>query len=307
MSDFFSSFWSYYIAAGTLGGIAFCTYVLTVVNKGRPAPSQTPELHGHVWDGDLQEYNNPLPLWWMGLFYLTIVFALGYIALYPGLGSFPGTLGWSSTGQFGEEQQQAKEKYGPIFDKYAKQDLNTIVNDPQAREMGQRLFLTYCGQCHGSDAQGGKGFPNLSDKDWLYGGDPETIRKTITDGRNGTMPAWGKTLSADDIKDVTYYVLSLSGFPSTPMQISGGKKVFMSNCAACHGPEAKGNQAVGAPNLTDKTWLHGGSIATVTETITKGRSSHMPAHKDLLGEAKINLLAAYVYSLSNETNAETQK
>ncbi|MES2352989.1 MAG: cytochrome-c oxidase, cbb3-type subunit III [Pseudomonadota bacterium] len=307
MSDFFSSFWSYYIAIGTLAGIAFCTYVLTVTNKGRPAPSTNPQLHGHVWDGDLQEYNNPLPLWWMWMFYVAIIFAVGYIILYPGLGGFAGTLGWSSKGQFNDEQQQAAEKYGPIFDKFAKQDLRAIVADPQAREMGQRLFLNYCAQCHGSDAQGAKGFPNLADKDWLYGGDPETIRKTITDGRNGIMPAWGKKLSADDIKDVTYYVLSLSGFPSTPVQISSGKKVFMNNCAACHGAEAKGNHAVGAPNLTDKTWLHGGSIATVTETITKGRSSQMPVHKDLLGEAKINLLAAYVYGLSNETNPEIQK
>ena len=307
MSDFLSGFWSYYIAIATLGGIAFCVYLLTSASKRRPVPSEKPELHGHVWDEDLQEYNNPLPRWWMGLFYITIIFGISYVLLYPGLGSFAGKLGWSSKGEYEAEQKQAAEKYGPLFEKYAKQDLLTIAADKQARDMGQRLFLTYCSQCHGSDAQGGKGFPNLTDKDWLYGGDPQTIKTSITEGRNGVMPPWGQVLSGDDIKDVTYYVLSLSGFPATSIQISSGKKVFTNNCVACHGPDAKGNPALGAPNLTDKIWLHGGSIATVTETITKGRSSHMPAHKELLDEAKINLLAAYVYGLSNETATTAQK
>jgi cytochrome c oxidase cbb3-type subunit 3 len=300
MSDFFSGFWSYYIAIAALGGIAFCVILLMAMSKRRAAPAGKPELHGHVWDGDLQEYNNPLPRWWMGMFIITILFSLGYLTLYPGLGSFAGMLGWSSKGEYAAEQKHAAEQYGPLFAKYAKQDLNLIVADKQAHDMGQRLFLTYCSQCHGSDARGGKGFPNLTDNDWLYGGELQTIRTTIAEGRNGMMPPWGQSLSSAEIKDVTYYVLSLSGFPATSLQIAGGQKVFATNCAACHGPEAKGNPAMGAPNLTDKVWLHGGSIADVTETITKGRNSHMPAHKDLLDEAKINLLAAYVYSLSQE-------
>jgi len=307
MSDFLSGFWSYYIAIATLGGIAFCVVLLAAMSKRRTTASQKPALHGHVWDEDLQEYNNPLPRWWMGLFYITIVFGIGYAALYPGLGSYSGMLGWTSRGEYTEEQKQAAEKYGPLFDKYAKQDLLAIVADPQARDMGQRLFLTYCSQCHGSDARGGKGFPNLTDNDWLYGGDPQSIKTSITEGRNGVMPPWGQVLSGDDIKDVTYYVLSLSGFPATSIQISSGKKIFTNTCAACHGPDAKGNTAIGAPNLSDRIWLHGGSIAAVTESISKGRNSHMPMHKDLLDEAKINLLAGYVYGLSNDVGPTANK
>jgi len=309
MSDFVSSFWSFYVAVGTLGGIAFCVILLVTQNKRRSAAAaiKAPELHGHVWDEDLAEYNNPLPRWWMWLFYITIIFGLAYIALYPGLGSFAGVLGWTSEGEYGAEQKEAADKYGPLFDKYAKQDLLTIAADKQAHDMGQRLFLNYCSQCHGSDAQGAKGFPNLTDQDWLYGGNPQDIRTSIAEGRNGVMPPWAQALSADNVKNVTYYVLSLSGLPATPVQINDGKKVFAGTCAACHGPDAKGNTAIGAPNLTDKVWLHGGSIAAVTETITKGRMSHMPAHKELLDDAKINLLAAYVYSLSHDASQTAQK
>jgi cytochrome c oxidase cbb3-type subunit 3 len=303
MSDFFTSAWSYYVAISTLASIAFCVFLLKVTSKNRPKPSAQPQLHGHTWDGDLQEYNNPLPRWWMVLFYITIVFGLAYLALYPGLGAFAGYLKWSSSGQYGSEQKQAAETYGPLFDKFAKQEVPVVAADPQARDMGQRLFLTYCSQCHGSDAQGAKGFPNLADRDWLYGGDPATIKASITDGRNGVMPAWGQALSSQQIADVTYYVLSLSGSPATALQIENGSKVFATTCAACHGADAKGNPALGAPNLTDKVWLHGGSPAAVTETIIKGRMSHMPAHKDLLDEAKIHLLTAYVYSLSNKPAA----
>ena len=310
MSDFTSDFWSAYVAILTLASIVACGFLLYMMGRMRvakPKQGSAPDTTGHVWDEDLREYNNPLPRWWMGLFYITIVFGIGYVVLYPGLGSYAGVLGWTSRGEYAEEQKQAAEKYGPLFDKYAKQDLLAIAADPQALDMGQRLFLNNCSQCHGSDAQGGKGFPNLTDKDWLYGGDPQAIKTSITEGRNGVMPPWGQVLSGDEIKDVTYYVLSLSGFPATSVQISSGKKVFMNTCAACHGADAKGNPALGAPNLSDNIWLHGGSIAAVTETITKGRNSHMPMHKDLLDEAKINLLASYVYRLSNDVASTAKK
>ncbi|HVK56278.1 MAG TPA: cytochrome-c oxidase, cbb3-type subunit III [Burkholderiales bacterium] len=300
MSDFLSGFWGYFIAIGTLGGIAFCVVLLTATNKRRGA-SKKPELHDHVWDEDLQEYNNPLPLWWMGLFYLTIIFGVGYLVLYPGLGEFKGTLGWTSSGEHTDEQQQAKARFAPIFEKYAQQDVRAVAAIPEARATGQRLFLTYCAQCHGSDSGGAKGFPNLTDKDWLYGNDPASIRTSIAEGRNGVMPAFGQMLTSEEVNEVSYYVLSLSGFPSDSVKIYGGRKVFQSKCVACHGADGKGNHAIGAPNLTDKIWLHGGSSKDVIETVSNGRSSRMPAHQDILDESKIHLLSAYVYSLSADT------
>lgn len=307
MSDFVSGFWSIYVGGITVISILFCAWLLKTMTTRRATGERKPEVTGHVWDENLEEYNNPLPRWWIWAFYISIAFGLGYLVLYPGLGSFQGVLGWSSGGEHQADATQADTRYGPIFAKYLKEDIAEIAHDPEARAMGQRLFLNYCAQCHGSDARGGKGFPNLTDNDWLYGGTPQDIKTSITEGRNGVMPPWGQVLSGDDIRDVTYYVLSLSDFPATPLQISSGRKVFASTCAACHGPDGKGNPALGAPNLSDKIWLHGGSIAAVTETITKGRSSHMPAHKDLLDEAKINLLAAYVYGLSNDASATTKK
>ena len=300
MSDFFSSFWGYYIATLTIGGLAFCVFLLTAMSTRKKKVSEKPELHGHVWDGDLQEYNNPLPRWWMGMFYITIAFGIGYLILYPGLGHFAGTLGWSSKGEYTNEQLKAKNELAPLFNKYDQQDLLAVAADPEARATGQRLFLTNCSQCHGSDAGGSKGFPNLTDKDWLYGGKLESIQASITEGRNGTMPPFGKIYGNADIEDVAYYVLSLSGYPSNGLQKYSGRKIFMNSCASCHGAEGKGNQFVGAPNLTDETWLHGESPKDVIETISKGRSSHMPSHKDILDLSKIRLITAYVYGLSNE-------
>ena len=307
MSDFVSGFWSIYVGGITLLGILFCAWLLKATTTRRLAGKEKAEVTGHVWDENLEEYNNPLPRWWVWAFYISIAFGLGYLALYPGLGSFQGVLGWSSGGEHQADVTQADIQYAPIFVKYLKQDIAEIARDPEARGMGQRLFLNYCAQCHGSDARGGKGFPNLTDNDWLYGGTPQDIKTSITEGRNGVMPPWGQALSGDDIKDVTYYVLSLSGFPADGLKIYSGRKIFMNTCAACHGADGKGNPAMGAPNLNDKVWLHGGSIAAVTETITKGRNSHMPAHKDLLDEAKINLLAGYVYGLSNNAGSPGNK
>jgi len=306
MSDFFSGFWNYYIITGAVGGIIFCTWLLTAMSKRRATNSKKPELHSHVWDEDLREYNNPLPRWWMGLFYITILFGIGYLALYPGLGTFGGVLGWSSNGEYNKEQEKAQADYAPLFEKYVKLVLLVTAVDPVARAAGQRLFLVNCAQCHGSDGGGSKGFPSLADKDWLYGGEPQTILASITDGRNGAMPSFAKTLSSEQINDVAYYVLSLSGYPSNSLQIYSGRKVFSDNCIACHGVDAKGNHAIGAPNLTDKIWLHGGTSNDVIETIAKGRNSHMPAHKDILDPAKIHLLAAYIYSLSIDPDKLTE-
>lgn len=304
MADFFHNGWSLFIAIVTMLGIFACALLLWSQSKvkvkldteGKPLPVQTT---GHVWDGDLVENNNPLPRWWMIMFYLTIVFGIAYLILFPGLGSMQGVLGWSQVGKYEKEMQAGEEKYGPIFARYQSMPIEAVAQDPQARAIGERLFLNSCAQCHGSDAQGSKGFPNLADHDWLYGGDPETVKASIRDGRQGVMPPMGAALGGDeDVRNVANYVLSLSGSAHDPIKAVMGKAKFAA-CAACHGADGKGNTALGAPNLTDKVWLYGGGINNVMDAINKGRGNMMPAHKDILSESKVHLLAAYVWGLSN--------
>jgi cytochrome c oxidase cbb3-type subunit III len=315
VSDFVSEFWSFYVAIGTLVSIGACGLLLYVMGRMRVKAASDAPAHsatgaggagttGHVWDEDLAEYNNPLPRWWMWLFYLTIGFALVYLALYPGLGKLPGILGWTSAGAYASERKDFDDKLRPMYAKYLAMDLKEVAADPQAHAIGERLFLNYCAQCHGSDAGGSKGFPNLRDNDWLYGGDPQTIKESITNGRNGIMPPLGQVLGDQGVKNVAQYVRSLSGLPHDQLRAELGKASFMQICAACHGADGKGNQQLGAPNLTDQIWLYGGSEATIMETINKGRGTvgavtRMPAHKELLDEGKIQLLAAYVWGLSN--------
>jgi len=304
MSDFTSGFWSYYVAAMTIAGIIFCAYLLwsqsthrVTIEEGKPSDGTT----GHVWDEDLTELNNPLPRWWMWLFYLTIVFGLAYLLLYPGLGTYAGKLGWKSSGAYQAELAKADADYGPLFNGYLDKDLKAVAADPQARAIGERLFLTYCAQCHGSDARGSKGFPNLTDKDWLYGGTPEIIKTTILKGRHGVMPPMEQALGgAQDTENVAHYVLSLSKSTHDPIKAAFGKPKFAA-CAACHNADGSGNQALGAPNLSDKVWLYGGSASTIMETIRKGRDNVMPPFEDFLGEAKVHVLAAYVWGMSNKS------
>lgn len=304
MADFIQQWWSTAIAVVVVLSIAACTLLLWMQSKvkvklgadGKPLPAETT---GHVWDEDLTEQNNPLPKWWMTMFYLTIFFALGYLVFYPGLGSYQGNLGWSQLSAYEKEVKEGEKQFGPVFDKYLSMDVKNVANDSQAREIGQRLFLNTCAQCHGSDAQGGKGYPNLADSDWLYGGDPETIKQTIREGRHGVMPSMAAAIGGEaDVKNVANYVLSLSNSAHDPILASLGKPKFAA-CAACHGMDGKGNTAMGAPNLTDKTWLYGGGIDNIVEAINKGRDNQMPAHKGILTEGKIHLLAAYVWGLSN--------
>ena len=311
MSDFTNDFWNIYITVLTLLGIIGCGILLwsqsTHKVKVEAGSDATIATTGHVWDEDLTELNTPMPRWWMWLFYLTIVFALGYLVLYPGLGSYVGTLGWKSSGEYQAELKKADAKYGPIFNKYQQQDLKAVAADPQAHVIGERLFLTYCAQCHGSDARGNKGYPNLTDKDWLHGGTPEVIKASIMKGRHGVMPPMGAALGSDtDVENVAHYVLSLSGANSDPIKVVFGKSKF-AVCAACHGADGKGNQALGAPNLADKVWLYGGSTNTIMETIRKGRDNTMPPFEDFLGDAKVQVLAAYVWSLSNVPVATAAK
>ena len=309
MSDFSSDFWGVYVAVLTLASVVACGVLLFVMGRMRVkqptanAPGAAATT-GHVWDEDLAEYNNPLPRWWMWLFYITIVFSLGYLVLYPGLGRLPGLLGWTSTGAYSGEVRSVDERVQPLYARFQSMSVEQVASDPQARAMGERLFLGHCAQCHGSDAGGGKGFPSLRDTDWLYGGEPQTIKESITNGRNGMMPPFGGVLGEDGVKNVANYVRSLSGLPHDGLRAQLGKPLFAQNCAACHGADAKGNRALGAPNLTDQVWLYGSSEATIIETITKGRGSastvsRMPAHKGDLDDGKIQLLTAYVWGLSN--------
>lgn len=301
MSDFVHDGWSIYIAIITVVSLIACAVLLKAMSTRKLAPGENPGTTGHTWDEDLQEWHNPLPRWWMWLFYITIVFAFGYLILYPGLGSYPGYLKWSSQGQYQDEQQQAAATFGPIIDRFLKQDVTVVAANPEAREIGQRLFLNYCAQCHGSDAGGSRGYPNLRDGDWLHGGTPEAIRTTIIGGRNGVMPPMGAALGgSEDVRDVVHHVLALAGRTHDGLRAQRGKVKFATTCVACHGADGKGNQQVGAPNLTDDIWLHGGTEALITETIVKGRISQMPAHKDFLDDGKTHLLTAYVLGISGQ-------
>ena len=296
MSDFTHGFWSLYVAGLTVLSIVGCALLLSMQSRGR-VPGKEVETTGHQWDGDLAEYNNPLPRWWMGLFWITIFFSVGYLALYPGLGAFDGYLRWSSSGEYRQEMAEADAQFGAAYRKYASMDIEAIALDAEGRTTGERLFITYCSQCHGSDARGGKGFPNLTDGDWLYGGDAQTILASILDGRKGAMPALGTALGDAGVIEVANYVLSLSNAPHDAKLAAAGKPRF-AVCAGCHGTEGTGNRQLGAPNLADGVWLYGGSVATIAETISKGRQNAMPAHREFLGDEKSRLLAAYVYSIS---------
>ena len=296
MSQFTSQFWDVYVAILSIVSIVACALFLKSQSV-RKVPGAAPTT-GHTWDEDLAEYNNPLPRWWSWLFYITIVFAIAYLVLYPGLGSWRGALGWSQVTQLEQELAAADKRFGPMYEKFAALDVEALSKNPEALAIGQKLFLNNCAQCHASDGGGSRGFPNLTDRDWQWGGDPATIKATITNGRTGTMPPFGPALGEQGVKDVAHYVMSLSGLTHDSLRRARGEPIFKQICAACHGAEGKGNPALGAPNLTDRIWLHGSGEPTIIETITRGRSGQMPAHKELLSEAKIHLLTAYVLSLS---------
>ena len=294
MADFISGFWNMYVMGLVTLSLLFCVFVL-VSNMTKREVGDV-KLHGHVWDETLAEYNNPLPRWWLYLFWMTIIFGVVYLVIYPGFGNHNAARGEHS--QYYAEMKAADEKYGPIFAKYQEMDLMAVAADPEANAMGKRMFLTYCAQCHGSAAQGAKGFPNLTDDEWNWGGEPDTIKTTVLGGRMGVMPAFGPALGGEGVKDVANYVRSLSNLAHDSLRAQRGQEIFQTNCVACHGPDAKGNPMLGAVNLTNKSWLYGSSEATIIETVTNGRQNQMPAFQEFLGDAKIHLLAGYVLSLS---------
>lgn len=301
MSDFFSSGWSMFIAAVTVLSLVACLALLVMASKRQVMADDN--TTGHVWDGDLKELNNPLPRWWMVLFVVTVLFAAAYLTFYPGLGSSPGKLQWSSASQYQAEQEKAKAAMTPVYAKFQQMDAAALAKDAQAMGIGERLFANNCAQCHGSDGKGSRSFPNLTDTDWLWGGSHEKIVETIKDGRQGNMPPMAAAVgTAEDVKNVANYVLSLSGAPHNAVAAQLGKPKFAA-CAACHGAEGKGNQALGAPNLTDKVWLHGWGEEFIAGVIRNGKQNVMPAQASRLTPEQIHVLGAYVWSLSNATTS----
>jgi len=296
MSDFVHIGWSLFVAGVTIVSLLGCLALLIMASRRKVMAGDN--TTGHVWDGDLRELNNPLPRWWMWLFVITVVFAGAYLVLYPGLGSKSGTLGWTSVGQYQSERERAAAELAPMFARFNAMPIEKLAVDPQAHAIGERLFANNCSTCHGSDARGGLGFPNLTDGDWLWGGTPDDIVATITNGRAGNMPPMAAAVgSAEDVRNVANYVLSLSGSPHDNIAAQLGKAKFVA-CAACHGPDGKGNTALGAPNLTDRIWLHGWGEDLIVRTVNTGWQNLMPAQKSRLSEEQIRVLAAYVWSLS---------
>ena len=302
MSDFINDFWSVYVAVGVAASIAACGLLLWLTARGQ-APLNDDNITGHVWDGDLREANNPMPRWWMGLFVLTIVFGVGYLVAYPGLGAYAGKLGWSTSGEYTKDSRDAERALEPVYARFSAMPTDTLAADGAAMAIGERLFLNNCAQCHGSDARGSKGFPNLTDSDWLHGGSPETIIQTITKGRIGEMPPMAAAVGTpDDVKNLAQYVLSLSGKSTDSLRAGLGRSKF-AVCAACHGVGGVGQQAMGAPRLNDATWLHGFGEDTIVAIINGGKHNVMPPQEGRLSAAQINVLAAYVWGFSNKPAA----
>ena len=310
-----TTFWSTYICVLTIGSLVGLTWLLLATRKGESKGS-TDQTMGHSFDG-IEEYDNPLPKWWFWLFVGTLMFSVGYLILYPGLGNWKGMLpgykdGWTGVNEWQKEMDKADAKFGPIFAKFAAMPVEEVAKDPQALKMGGRLFASNCSVCHGSDAKGSYGFPNLTDNDWRWGGEPETIKTTIMAGRHGVMPAWAEVIGEQGVADVAAFVLTnLDGrtLPEgTKADPANGQKLFATNCVACHGPEGKGTPAMGAPNLTHpQAFIYGSSFAQLQQTIRYGRQGQMPAQQEIQGNDKVHLLAAYVYSLSKGNEQASAK
>ncbi|HYW58047.1 MAG TPA: cytochrome-c oxidase, cbb3-type subunit III [Polaromonas sp.] len=312
MSDFTNGFWSWYVAAISLVSILACGWLLWVAGKARVTvqPGKVDDnTTGHVWDEDLREYNNPLPLWWMWLFVLTIVFSLAYLVIFPGLGSFSGWLKWSTQGEHKQDVTSMRADVAPLYAGFAAQPAEALAKDPRALAIGERLFMNNCSQCHGSDGRGSKSYPNLTNGNsaWLGERGAAHIVQTMTQGRTGVMPAMGAAIGGDaEISQLAHYVLSLSASPHNEIKAFSGKKLY-SACAACHGVDGKGNKAMGAPNLTDDYWLHGWGEAAIANIVKNGKSNVMPAQSANLTPEQIHVVSAYVLSLSRSGFADTTK
>ena len=298
-----SLFWSVFIIVLVLANIAACWWLIRWTSRPRKGEAAAHETTGHVWDEDLREYNNPLPRWWLWLFYISIVFGLIYLALYPGLGNFPGLLGWSQYKQYDAEVAEARARFAPLYASYAEIPIPALAANDEAMATAGRLFANNCATCHGSDGRGALGYPNLADADWQWGGAPADIRHTLVNGRQAVMPAFSASLDEAAIEATAAYVYSLNGRDAPARLVNAGQQHYRTLCVACHGAEGKGNPALGAPNLSDDTWLYGGSLESIQQTLINGRNGQMPAFAETLGDDRIHLVAAYVYRLSGGEEA----
>ncbi|WP_044870275.1 cytochrome-c oxidase, cbb3-type subunit III [Pseudomonas sp. LFM046] len=321
-----TSFWSWYVTLLTSATLVALTWLIFATRRGQRQES-TDETVGHAFDG-IEEYDNPLPKWWFMLFVGTLIFAVGYLVMYPGMGNWKGMFpgygevaegkpfangqsGWTGVHQWEKEMDKADQQYGPIFAKYAAMPIEEVAQDPKALKMGGRMFASYCSVCHGSDAKGAYGFPNLTDHDWRWGGEAATIKTTIMGGRHGLMPAWGEVIGDQGVRDVAAFLRVTLHGRELPKDVKAdpeaGKAIFAANCVACHGAEGQGTPAMGAPNLTHpNAFIYGSSYAQLQQTIRYGRQGTMPAQEQVLGNDKVHLLAAYVYSLSQKPAAEAE-
>jgi cytochrome c oxidase cbb3-type subunit 3 len=304
MSDFTSSFWPIFITVISVGGVIGCALLLWLTSKIKATSPNGDNTNGHVWDENLREMNNPLPRWWVWMFIITIVFSLFYFAAYPAIGTYAGKLGWTQVNQYEKEMAEANKTIAPLYAKFAAMPIEELAVNAEAKAIGERIFMNNCAQCHGSDAHGSRGFPNLTDSDWLYGGSPEKITETLTNGRVGMMPPMAAAVGTeDDVKNVAHYVLSLSNSDHDATRAAAGKEKF-AVCAACHGADGTGNQSIGAPNLADNIWLHGAGEEAIVKRINEGKMNQMPAQSTKFSPEQIHVLTAYVWGLSNN---EAQK
>jgi cytochrome c oxidase cbb3-type subunit III len=292
--------WSLFVIILTIANILACLWLLRWTSKPRTASEKIGggADTGHVWDKDLREYNNPLPKWWLWLFYITVVFGLLYLAFYPGLGNFAGIGGWTQAGQYERERAAVEARAATLLAPLAALPVAELVNNEQAMSTAHNLFQQNCAQCHGSDGGGAMGFPNLRDADWQWGSDADSVVATIAGGRVAAMPPWSAVIGEPGVEEVVAYVQTLGGQQADATKAAAGQVHFQTLCAACHGMDGKGNPLLGAPNLTDGTWLYGGDAATLKQTLMNGRNGQMPAWGDKLGEQRIKLLAAYVTKLA---------
>ena len=299
MSDFTSSFWPMFITVISVGGVIGCALLLWLTSKIKATSPNGDNTNGHVWDENLREMNNPLPRWWVWMFIITIVFSLFYFAAYPAIGTYAGKLGWTQVNQYEQEMEAANKTIAPLYAKFAAMPIEQLATNPEAKAIGERIFMNNCAQCHGSDAHGSRGFPNLTDKDWIHGGSPEKITETLSNGRVGMMPPMAAAVGTeDDVKNVANYVLSLSNSGHDAARAAAGKEKF-AVCAACHGADGTGNQAIGAPNLADNIWLHGAGEEAIIKRINEGKVNQMPAQGAKFSPEQIHVLTAYVWGLSN--------
>lgn len=287
-----SSAWSWYVIVGTLGSL-FAYALLLYSNRKTSGGEDT----GHDYDG-IKELDNPLPMWWVGMFCFTIVYAVGYLIYYPGLGNVKGIAGWTSIDQWQEEVDRHEARFAPIYQKLAAMTPEQLAADRIGQQVGRRLFINNCSTCHGVAAQGGFGFPNLTDGEWIWGEGFDNVKQAILGGRNAVMPPWGAALGDQGVADVTQYVLSLSDREHDVDAAARGQTQYGMFCVACHGADGTGNPMLGAPNLANDIWLYGSSPDEIAFTVKNGRNGSMPAFADVLGEEKAHILAGYVTSLS---------